>query len=105
MNELQPFTCPCCGLTVSYKEIFIFKKDHITICKSCSSPLEPANGKSFQWGFFIGVLGFLIPAETIKYIYNSSILAFLCGVIGGILTFLLGVLYIRKRTFFKLKTI
>ena len=105
MNISKPFTCPCCGLILPFKELFIFKKDYVTTCASCSSPLEPINNKSFHWGFAFGFIGFIIPAEIIKSIYHSSILAFLCGVVVAALTIFFVAFYIKKNTFFKLKTI
>jgi ABC-type Fe3+ transport system permease subunit len=75
------------------------------ICSSCLSPLELINAKSFHWGFAYGLLGFLIPAEVIKYVFHSSIIAFISGVIGALVTILLVALYVKKNTFSKNRSI
>jgi DNA-directed RNA polymerase subunit RPC12/RpoP len=101
----KPFRCPRCGSKLPFKVLFIFEIDHITICSACSAPLEPINAKSFRWGFAYGFIGFLIPAEVSKFIYHSSPLAFLSGVLGGVITILLVAHYVKRNTFFKIKII
>ena len=104
MTKVVPFTCPCCGFKIPLKELVIFRKDHVTLCGSCSASLTPVNGKSFHWGFVFGFLGFLIPAEIIKMLNHSPILAFCCGVAGSIIVISLVALYVRKTTVFRHKT-
>ena len=103
MPKIAPFTCPCCGFKIPLKELFIFRKDHVTRCGSCSALLEPVSGKSFHWGFAFGFLGFVIPAEVMKVLYHSSLLAFCCGLVGSIIAVSLVALYLWKTTIFRQK--
>jgi len=102
-KEMKAFICPSCKHALPSKELFSFRKNHITICRHCSSHLEPVNGKSFYWGFVLGFIGFLIPAELLKLFFDSLLLSFVGGLFGGLFTILLVALFIRKRTFFKIK--
>jgi DNA-directed RNA polymerase subunit RPC12/RpoP len=102
-SKSRPFTCPSCGLRLPLKELLAFNKDHVVVCPYCSSTLAPIKTRSFHWGFAFGFIGFLIPAELLKFLFNSSLLAFFGGMLGGLLTILSIALFVKKTTYFKFK--
>lgn len=95
------FSCPKCQTKIPFSEVFNFKKDHITKCTNCNSELAPKNSKSWNFGFFIGFLGVVIPAYAILHFYNSFFAAALVGLITGVLAIISVALYTYLTTKFK----
>lgn len=95
------FTCPCCMNKISIKELFTFKREHITVCQNCGSKLRPLKVKSWNWGFFFGFLGVVIPSYIIIFIYNNYTLAFIFGIVTGIIAILCVAHHTYKNTFFE----
>lgn len=77
------FTCPVCSNKLPFREVFRFNKGHVLQCPDCDSKLRPANVKSWNFGFVIGFLGFVVPAELVRYHWDSVMLAALIGVTTG----------------------
>ena len=88
----KKFSCPRCKAKVSFKELFNFKKGHITKCSNCGAELIPKNVKSFNFGFFIGFPSVVIPAYTILLLYKNLFFAVLVGIVTGAIA-ILGVAY------------
>jgi len=89
----KKFTCPVCDTKITWKELFIFKKNHVTFCTKCKSHLKPKNPKSFQWGFALGFLGCIIPGYISIYIYHDF-RSLLVGLISSILSIIIVVVYL-----------
>ncbi|GGE23097.1 hypothetical protein [Psychroflexus salis] len=88
----EKFLCPKCKTKVPFKETFNFKKNHITKCSNCGAELTPKNVKSWNFGFFIGFIGVVIPAYTILHLYKSFLLAVFVGIVTGAIA-ILGIAY------------
>lgn len=88
----EKFLCPKCKTKVPFKETFNFKKNHITKCSNCGAELTPKNVKSWNFGFFIGFIGVVIPAYTILHLYKNFLLAVFVGIVTGAIA-ILGIAY------------
>lgn len=99
---MKHFTCPSCTNKISKKELFVFTKGHITVCQICGCKLKPKKTKSWNWGFFFGFLGVIIPGYIVIIIYNNYELAFIISIITGILAILYVAYYMYKSAFFEI---
>lgn len=97
---MNKFICPKCLTKVPWVEMLNFKKNHITLCSNCNSHLIPKNQISFLQGFIPGVLGFIVPAKTITYLYDNILFGFFAGVTGAICVIVFLLIYIYKMTKF-----
>lgn len=97
----QPFLCPICKSKIPTKELFSFSKEHITKCSNCGAELKPKNIKSWNFGFFIGLMGVLIPAYLVVFIFDNFPLGILVGLISGIISVLGVAFYVKKNTIFE----
>lgn len=88
----KKFLCPKCKTKVPFKETLNFKKDHITKCSNCGAELTPLNVKSWNFSFFIGFIGVVIPAYTVLQVYKNFLLAVFVGIVTGAIA-ILGIAY------------
>lgn len=72
----RKYSCPKCTTKIPFENIFVFKGSQITVCKNCNAELEPIYKMSWKWGYFIGSLSVVLPAELILYFYDDIYLAF-----------------------------
>ena len=92
------FICPICNSKISWKELLVFNRNHITECQHCKTKLTPDNKKSFQWGFAFGFLGAVLPMKIYLYYFDNFINAFLFGILGAVISFAIIFIYIYKTT-------
>lgn len=95
------FTCPVCSNKLPFRKVFRFNKGHVLECPVCDSKLRPVNAKSWNAGFVVGFLGVVIPAEAVRYHWQSVMLAVLIGITTGAFTILAVALYTYLDTDFE----
>ena len=98
---MEKFSCPNCKTKVSLKELFVFKRDHQTICKKCHTTLKHRNIKSFNFGAIIGFVVSGVPAQIYLHITNDITGALTIGACLGILSIMSMALYTYKTTEFE----
>ncbi len=99
---MEKFICPNCRTKVSYKELFIFKKNHQTICKKCYANLKPQKTLSFNTTFIMGLIVTVVPGYILMS-YNLPVwIIFGIPFMLAILTILGVALYTYKTTEFEI---
>lgn len=98
---MEKFSCPNCKAKISFKELFVFKRDHQTICEKCNTTLKPRNIKSFNFGAIIGFVVSGVPAQIYLHITNDIIGAMTLAACLGILSIMSMALYTYKTTEFE----
>ena len=74
------------------------KNDHEFDCPSCGESLVPEKTKSFTWGYIIGFLAFVVPAQIMLYLYDDIVLAMLAGTACGMTAIFTIALYVYSNT-------
>lgn len=97
------FRCPNCQSKVPFREVFTFKKDHITWCRYCKNALAPKNPRSWNFGFFIGSLGVTIPALIALRSHHNFLIAAMLGILSGTLVVFAVAIIVYLTTEFRIR--
>lgn len=98
---MEKFSCPNCKTKVSFKELFVFKRDHQTLCKKCNTTLKPRNIKSFNFGVIIGIVVSGVHAQLYLHFKKDIFGALTICACLGVISILLIALYTYKTTEFE----
>jgi|SRR5690554_6542356 len=98
MKKTESFQCPNCGTKLPFSFVVKIKNDHEFDCPNCGAALVPEKTKPFLWGYVIGFLAFVVPAQVLLYQYDDIALAFSVSAVCTLVAILFVALYVYSNT-------
>lgn len=98
MKKTESFQCPHCWRKLPFSFVVKIKNDHEFECPNCREMLVPEKTKSFLWGYVLGFLSFVVPAQVLLYLYDDITLAFSVSAVCAMVAILLIALYVYSNT-------
>ncbi len=98
MERKEKFECPNCKKKLPFFFVTKIKTDHAFDCINCGEKIIPERSKSFTWGYVIGFLSFVIPAQTLLYLNHDFLVSFLLALLFGLVSVFFVATYIYTTT-------
>lgn len=98
MEMKEKFECPHCKKKLPFFFVTKIKADHAFDCLYCGEKIIPERSKSFTWGFVIGFLSFVIPAQTLLYLNHNFLVSFLVALLFGLVSVFFVASYVYTTT-------
>lgn len=98
METKEKFQCPHCKSKLPFLFVVKIKNGHEFECPSCGETIMPEQTKSFLWGYVLGFLSFVVPAQVIIYMYDNIVLAFMVSTMSALTVIFLIALYVYSNT-------
>lgn len=98
MERKVKFECPNCKKKLPFFFMTKIKTDHAFDCLNCDEKIIPERSKSFTWGYVIGFLSFMIPAQTLLYLNHDFLVSFLLALLFGLVSVFFVATYIYTTT-------
>ena len=104
MEKKEKFGCPHCKMKLPFFFVTKIKTDHAFDCPNCGEKIIPERSKSFTWGYVIGFLSFVIPAQTLRYLNHNFLVSFLAALLIGLVSVFFVASYVYTTTHLKKST-
>lgn len=98
METKEKFQCPHCKKKLPFFFVVKIKSDHEFECPNCGNTIVPESTKSFVWGYVLGFLSFVVPAQLLLYLYNDFLLAFMVSIMSALTVIFFIALYVYSNT-------
>lgn len=98
MERKEKFECPHCKKILPFFFVTKIKADYAFDCLNCGEKIIPERSKSFTWGYVIGFLSFVIPAQTLFYLNYDFLVSFLAALLFGLVSVFLVASYVYTTT-------
>ena len=98
MQRKEKFQCPNCGKKLPFMFVVKIKNDHEFDCPNCGETLVPKKTKPFLWGYILGFLALVAPAQALLYLHDDIVLALIAGSACGLTVIFLIALYVYSTT-------
>jgi len=77
--------CPYCDSKFSiWMQLRMMLKTSF-LCYSCNRKILIKYSRSFNWGYWFGFIGFVLPSFSVLFVTGSFVYAFTAGLIGALL--------------------
>ena len=98
MEMKEKFECPHCKKKLPFFFVTKIKADHAFDCLNCGKKIITERSKSFTWGYVIGFLSFVIPAQTLLYFNHNFLVSFLVALLFGLVSVFFVASYVYTTT-------
>jgi DNA-directed RNA polymerase subunit RPC12/RpoP len=98
MERKEKFECPHCKKKLPFFFVTKIKADHVFDCLYCGEKIIPESSKSFTWGYVIGFLSFVLPAQFLHYLNHNFLVSFLAALLFGLVSVFLVASYVYTTT-------
>jgi len=98
MEKEENFQCPHCCVKLPFIYVVKIKNDHEFDCPHCGGTIVPEKTKSFLWGYVLGFLAFVVPAQITLYLYDDIVLTFVVSTMCSLTVIFLISVYIYSNT-------
>ena len=98
MERKEKFECPHCKMKLPFFFVIKIKTDHEFDCLYCGEKMVPERSKSFTWGYVIGFLSFVLPAQILRYLNQDFVVVFLVALLFGLVSVFFVASYVYTTT-------
>lgn len=98
MEMKEKFKCPHCKMKLPFFFVTKIKTDHAFDCLYCGEKMVSERSKSFTWGYVIGFLSVVIPAQALRYLNHDFLVSFLAALLFGLVSVFFVASYVYTTT-------